>query len=358
EGYFTRIPTADYSPTWYAQRQPGGTMSAHCANTPALAYLDSLGRTFLSIDDNGPDAHGNPQKFPAHSQLDVQGNQLSVTDALGRTVMTYVYGMLKNKLQQSSMEGGKRWMLADVSAKALLIWNSRFYRFRQVYDTLERPLQMWVSLEGGKEVLLQFIIYGESISNAIASNLLGKTYQSFDQSGLVANSSYDFKGNLLSAVRRFAANYKVLSGQPCAVDWSAVANGTQPPDSQLETETLESSMTYDALNRPITWTSPDSSVILPVFNEANLLESLSVQLQGGTATTFITNLNYDAKGQRTLCQYGSGVQTTYTYDPETFRLTNFTTIRPTAGSTNGATDTLQDLNYYYDPVGNVIEVDD
>jgi hypothetical protein len=64
----------------------------------------------------------------------------------------------------------------------------------------------------------------------------------------------------------------------------------------------------------------------------------------------VTNVDYDAKGQRTRIDYGNGVKTTYTYDPLTFRLTHLQTLR-------GA-EQLQDLGYTYDPVGNITHIHD
>ena len=64
----------------------------------------------------------------------------------------------------------------------------------------------------------------------------------------------------------------------------------------------------------------------PTYNEANLLERMDVNLRGAASpTAFIINVNYNARGQRELIQYGNGASTQYTYDPLTFRLTRLTT---------------------------------
>ena len=70
-----------------------------------------------------------------------------------------------------------------------------------------------------------------------------------------------------------------------------------------------------------------------------------------TATPFVTNIDYDAKGQRTLIEYGNGVKTQYTYDEETFRLIRLRTVR-------GGQTPLQDLQYTYDPTGNITQIRD
>ncbi len=85
--FFQRLPDHDCSPTWYAQCAGGGlgpqeqdaaTKAAAHASTPAVDYVDTLGRTFLTIADNA--AAG---KYPTRLELDIEGNQRSVTDALG-----------------------------------------------------------------------------------------------------------------------------------------------------------------------------------------------------------------------------------------------------------------------------------
>jgi hypothetical protein len=63
-------------------------------------------------------------------------------------------------------------------------------------------------------------------------------------------------------------------------------------------------------------------------------------------------VDYNARGQRNQVVYGNGSQTSYTYDVESFRLTELKTTR---SSDNAA---LQDLTYAYDPVGNITSISD
>ena len=64
----------------------------------------------------------------------------------------------------------------------------------------------------------------------------------------------------------------------------------------------------------------------------------------------VTNINRNAKGQRTSIEYGNGVKTTYTYDKNTFRLTKLKTISKST--------ILQCYSYTYDPVGNIVHIQD
>jgi RHS repeat-associated protein len=366
--FFDRLPETDYLPTWYDLRiDPAKALeewpdvdregrvhpeNAHIrsaeasaakkaakhAGTPTVAHLDSLGRTFLTIADNG-DA-GN---YETRVELDIEGNQRSVMDARGRTVMTYDYDLLGGQIHQASMEAGDRWMLNDVMGKPIYGWDSRGHRLHHQYDAVRRPTQLSVNKDL-VERLAEQVIYGENQPNDTQLNLRGKAYQQLDGAGIVTNDHYDFKDNLLSARRQFLQNYKD------DVDWSR--------SPELESESFATSTTYDALNRPITLTTPDQSVIRPVYNEANLLNAVDANLQGKQEnnepiwTPFVKNIDYNEKGQREIIEYGNDARTNYTYDPKTFRLTHLSTTRTTDRTR------LQDLRYTYDPAGNITQISD
>lgn len=366
--FFERLPEIDYLPTWYdlridpakaleewpdvdreghahpenapirAAEASAAKKAAKHAGTPTVAHLDALGRTFLTIADNG-----DAGKYETRVELDIEGNQRSVIDALDRTVMSYDYDLLSGRIHQVSTDAGERWMLNDVMGKPIYGWDSRGHRLHHRYDAVRRATQLSVS-KNSVERLAEQVIYGEDQLNDTQLNLRGKAYQQLDGAGIVTNEIYDFKGNLLSARRQFLQNYKD------DVDWA------QSPE--LEDESFTSSTTYDALNRPVTLTTPDQSVIRPTYNEANLLNAVDANLQGQQEnnepiwTSFVKNIDYNEKSQRERIEYSNDAKTSYAYDPETFRLTHLLTTRVTDRAR------LQDLRYAYDPVGNITQISD
>ncbi|MDH6584479.1 RHS repeat-associated protein [Streptomyces sp. SAI-133] len=333
---------------WYEERADGSLgllardaarkAAAH-ADTPTQVWLDSLGRTFLSAAHNR--TAGIDEAYLTRTVLDVEGNERAVVDALGRDVMRYAYDMLSGRVRQSSMEAGERLLLNDVTGKPLYSWNSRRMRFRTEYDVLRRPIAVFVvgadSSDPGRELLCERTSYGEQAPGAVRLNLRTKVWRSFDSAGTVTNAAYDFKGNPLRSRRRLARQY----AQP--VDWSSPV--------RLEPESYPNDTRYDALNRPVALTTPDASVVRPGYNEANLLERVDVRLRGAReSTVFVADIDYNARGQRTLCLYGNGVRTDYTYDPRTFRLAALRSLR--------GHEALQDLRYTHDPAGNVTHIED
>ncbi|MER2603014.1 MAG: SpvB/TcaC N-terminal domain-containing protein, partial [Candidatus Competibacter phosphatis] len=341
--YF-KTQLADWQ-TWHTQRigkptadpeHDAAQKAAAHAGTPTTAYFDTLGRTFLTIANNGKDAHGNEQKYCTRVELDIEGNQREVIDAKDRVVMRYAYDLLGNRIHQASMEAGERWMLNDVAGKPIRAWDSRGFIRRMTYDELRRPAGLYVT-ENDAERLAERTVYGEGQGDS--KNHRTRVYQVYDGAGIVTHVAYDFKGNLRESQRQLLQDYKQ------AVDWTQ--------NLTLEAALLESQTTYDALNRPLTVTSPDGSVYRPIFNKANLLDKVDVKLHGALkATPFVTNIDYDAKGQRTHIDYGNGASTFYDYDPRTFRLIHLRTVRAADNAK------LQDLSYAYDPAGNITHIRD
>jgi len=213
--FFCRLNEDDYLPTWHQSRINGelgeaenqaAAKAAKHANTPTVAYFDTLGRIFLTIADNGLAEDGTEQKYPTRVKLDIEGNQRKVIDAKGRTVMTYDYDMLGNVIHTESMDAGKRWMLNNVAGNPIRLWDSRNHAISYIYDALQRPTHVFVSTGSGPAVLAERMVYGEGHPSAEILNLRGNIYQQYDGAGVVTNEEFDFKGNLLRSTRTLARN--------------------------------------------------------------------------------------------------------------------------------------------------------
>jgi RHS repeat-associated protein len=274
-------------------------------------------------------------------------------DALGRTCAESTYSTGGQSIRSSHIDSGEGFAFTDVRGTPLYAWDTAGQRVRTEFDALRRPSHVWVKKGNDPEWLSQRMIYGEAAANPEDSNLRGKTLLHFDGAGLAVTDSYDFKGNLLSSKRRLATTY---DAEP---SWTALAGLTVTSDllsaasALLEGETFATSTAYDALNRPTSMTQPDSSVILPSYNEAGLLDGVDVKIRdASTATTFVENIDYDSKGRRERIEYGNGTATAYDYDPLTYRLTRLKTTRASDSTI------LQNLFYTYDSAGNIVAIAD
>jgi RHS repeat-associated protein len=335
--------------TWYAARvggalgadeQRAAEQAARHAGTPATDWLDPLGRMFLSQAHNRVPRDGAlaDERYRTRIRLDVESNIRATVDARGRTVQRYGYDMLANRLAQLGMETGQSRYLPDVVGKPRHTWNARGFRIDTEYDAAHRPVRTRVS--GGElagVVLRQRTDYGETEPDAPARNLRTRVARQYDAAGVVSHAAYDFKGNLLESTRALAADYR------STVDWAG--------EVALEERVFTGRTRFDALNRPTGVTTPDGSEVRPTYNEANLLDRLDLFAPGSDQPTpLVTNLEYNARGQRTLLEHGNGVRTSYGYQAATFRLNRLRSRR--------GTDRLQDLAYTYDPVGNITSLHD
>jgi RHS repeat-associated protein len=340
-------------------------------DTPTRVWSDPLGRPFVTVADNGKDSANIPQLYRTRRMLDIEGNERTIVDPLGRDAMTYDYDLLSTWIIRTSIDAGSRWQLNDVAGKPIRLWDSLGNEVRITYDALRRPTETFLRPSTGIELLVTRTVYGEGHPQSVALNLRGQVFLQVDGVGLIANlgpnpatgaqEAYDFKGNRLRSSRRLARVYQRTPS------WSAVATslgGTplNPPAIEaaisplLEADVFRTSTTYDALNRPVTFTTPDASVAKLGYNQTTLLETVDVALRGAaTATSFVGDIDYNAKRQRTLILYGNGASTTYEYDKLTFQLTKLTTTR-TGFSANQRT--VQALTHTYDPAGNITHIQD
>ena len=237
------------------------------------------------------------------------------------------------------MEAGERWVLNDVLGKGIFAWDSRAQRFRTTYDALRRPVSVFLTVAGSAEQLITKTIYGETRTGPESTNARERVFKIFDQAGVVTNDAYDFKGNLLLSSRQLVKEYKSI------VDWSA--------SPALETETFTGTSKFDALNRAVIAIAPDGSIYRNDYNEANLLARIDVNVKGSpTSTPFVTNIDYNARADRTRIDYGNGASTFYEYDPLTLHLTRLKTVRSSDQTL------LQDLIYTFDPANNITHTRD
>jgi RHS repeat-associated protein len=327
-------------------------LAAKHADTPGVIHFDSLGRPIYAISD-----YGGGKKAAVRSESDLTGRFSKLFDQEQREAASGFVGMAGTPIVGESAEKGRRWTFQNVLGALVKTWDEHGRQFRAEYDTLHRPVSTFVQEAGQDEILFNYVVYGDRLANAEQLNLLGTAHRIFDQAGMVRVPELDFKGNPKSVERVLAKDYKnnldwsALPGQPDVAAIQAAA------DPALETaDVFTASSQYDALNRPTQVTLPDGTVILPKYNEANFLASLRAQIRGqGNFIEFLKKQDYDAKGQRQFAQYGNEAFTRYFYDPNTFRLTNLLTYK---SGTDSQAQSLQNLSYTYDPVGNITQIRD
>lgn len=335
--------------------------------TPASAIMDGLGRVICQVERNGDVA--DQDWHVTRSSYDMRGNLLEVTDALGRPAFEYRYDLLNNSLQTRNIDAGLRTSVLDAAGNLVEYRDSKGSVTLRQYDDLNRLTHLWARNDVASSLTLrERLVYGdgsdrdqpesERAANRSA-NRLGELSLHYDEAGLQRLERYDFKGNIEETARRVVSDTAIAGGWIAA--WAATG-----AESALEGTEYVTSTQYDALNRPVNVTYPEDvngqrAVLTPRYNRAGALEA--VELDG---EPYVTQIAYNAKGQRLLVAYGNRVMTRYAYDPRTFRLARLRSERcadaappdDTWRGTGGAEGLFQDFAYTYDLAGNILSIED
>ncbi len=118
-------------------------------------------------------------------------------------------------------------------------------------------------------------------------------------------------------------------------------------DDTQEAHTFTTSFTYDGLGRVNQLAYPDGEVLSHGYDSGGLLNSISGS-KAGIDYGYVDRLEYDEFFDRKLQRTGNGVETEYGFDAETRWLSRQVTNTPVRE--------VQDLNYTYDLVGNILQL--
>ena len=373
--YFHELNHEEYLPTWYELRldpdkakekwpdfgengtsipendnirkkeKSAAEKAAKHAATPSTAYLDVLGRPFLTVTDNGKDQDGKDLFYETRVKLDIEGNDLIIQDSFKRDAFEHDFDIAGRKLHINSIDAGSKIIFPNAANNPVYAWDASGHEIHTEYDKLQRPEKVWVTYNGNRR-LVNKTIYGDDLPDSERLHRVGRIYKQYDEAGLLT-FDYDFKGNPVIKTRKIIEDSNNISdfnnegNLIFKLDWSTHDDNILDNSREFTTE-----QEFDALNRVIRIKYPDDTQVKYKYNEANFLECIKVD-----GEDYVRNINYNEKGQRMLIRYGNDVKTEYDYDPETFRLTNLWT------KTNDD-KFIQDLAYYYDTAGNITSIVD
>jgi RHS repeat-associated protein len=324
-------------------------------DTPGIKILDNMARAFCAIEVNLEQGSSEKIYLPTHTRLDIEGNPLEMTDPrlarLNPPVpnLTHVFDMSGDILYSKSVDAGTNLGLKNIFGEDL--WNLSPMNYCQLtgYDALQRIESVRVKKITGDEPiedyadfnLVEKYSYGETVARAEDYNLRGQVFRVKDLSGVVTNSQYSMQAQIQETSRQFALDYKD------AIDWNQEVG--------LEQESYLTQFSYDALKRIISETTPDGSVCINSYNRTGQLFSVEVRHKDGTTQPVVEHIEYDANNHRTEIKYGNQVTTVYTYEDTTLRLTGIKSTGIREGQENPV---IQDIEYTYDPVGNITHIID
>ena len=242
----------------------------------------------------------------------------------------------------NSVDAGWRVALLGEAGQPIHNWDGWGSQRWMRYDAQLRPVTVFEQPLGGEAVCAERLSYGASDPSFAERNQCGQLIRHDDPAGTQLFTEFGLSGAALEQTWHFL---KALA----LSDWPEPV-----ADRDLLLEPGEGAISrshFNALGEAIEQT--DAKGHRQLFNQTldGQLHAVSLQLNGtSTPKTLVSAIDYNAHGQTEQEVAGNGVITTLEYDAQDGRLTRLQARRCNAA--------LQDLRYAYDPLGNVLSIED
>ena len=325
----------------------GGFVDLNHTKTPSKQFLDTLGRPFKTEVKNYTPG-GTTQTYTSSVEMDVIGNVLRTIDAKGQIALAEKFDRAGRPVKSVSNDAGTSFGLPAMDGQPRIGHLANGHRIEQDYDDLRRPTSFWVTTPNGDNYIREAIVYNEDAPSPL-DNGAGQPWRVFDPCGWVETPAYDYKGVPISTTRHVLTQFMEASGPDDFTAWDQfdLASASLPNSEAFTTFAI-----MDALGRPVSATAPDGSTQSFGYDEGGGLIKVDLDSLPGASGTrnIVSHIQYDPQGRREQIDYGNTASTTYSYDPITFRLKDLKTKR--------GSSVLQHMTYEYDPIGNIIRIDD
>jgi insecticidal toxin complex protein TccC len=329
------------------------TNSIH-THTPVLTVIDPRGLAVRSVaycrsvETVQPEERINRSAYDAMGRLIEQWDPrlwtLSAEDDATPANLTNGYSLSGKVLGSISVDAGKRVNLFGDGDQLVQTWDSRGSERRVEYDDLLRPLAIFEQGEGEAARCTERYGYADASASFAAHNQCGQLIRHDDPAGTLTVDDYALTGGVLEQTQRFLSSLE-------SPDWPP---GLPERDALLEpvAQAATTATYFNPLGDVLEQTDAKGNRQLFDYTFDGQLLASHLQLSGqATPQTLVSAIAYSAYGQVEQETAGNGVVSTLTYRPEDGRLMRLQ-------ARHGTEAALQDLRYAYDPVGNVLSIED
>ena len=240
------------------------------------------------------------------------------------------------ELFSDSVDAGWRAQLICESGECDRRWDAKGQGQRFQYDDSRRLLAVFES-DGVNETCAERLDYGDSTT--VSGNQCGQLIRHDDPVGSLLNAQFGLSGEVVRQSRRLLNDLEIP-------DWPVALNER---DALLEAgEGAVTGWRFGPLGDALEQTDAMGNVQFFTQTLYGQLERTVLRLNGRSAQTLVSDIRYDAQQRIESETLGNGVITALDYDPIDGRLIQ---LRADHGR-------LQNLHYAYDPVGNVVSIED
>lgn len=320
------------------------------SHTPQLAVIDSRGLPVRQIaywrQDAGEliaQAWVNRTVFDPAGRAIAQWDPRLFQDASAPANLSTLHGLSGVELCTRSVDAGWRVNLLGETGAPMQSWDGRGSRRSWEYDDQLRPLAVFEQAAVGEASCTERMVYGVGSQAFADHNQCGQLIRHDDPAGTCHFSEFGLTGALLDQQQHFL---QALDSP----DWPLPVNER---DALLEPGAgAHSAFHFNPLGELLEQTDAQG-------NRQRFNQTVDGQLRDAwlhlnhapQAQRLVSGMDYNAQGQIERQAAGNGVISQWDYCTKDGRL-----VRLHAKRANG--EPLQDLNYGYDPVGNILSIED
>ena len=291
------------------------------SRTPNLTVIDSRGLPIRQVAYLRKVVNGPVETLITRQQHDAAGRLFEQSDPRLFGVvpnLATVYRLSGEPLKVDSVDAGWRLSLAGLAGEALQRWDQRGSHWRTTYDPQLRPLV----IEEIDTPNVETFTYADASADP-AFNRRGQLTAQLDRSGTLSFDSYSLLGQPLREIRTLA------EGKP-----------------------YRSSRIYGPLGTVLSQTDAGDHQQQSRYDVAGQLRQVQLRIKDGLSwESVLKDAQYNAASQIIEQRAGNDVLSTWTYDPADGRLSM-------QRAQKNAAPALQNLEYFYDRVGNITRIED
>lgn len=315
--------------------------------TPNCIAIDGRGMpvrriTYWRQDLSEPETRVTIQQHDAAGRLVAQQDPRLLADASAPANLVSIYSLSGKVLSTVSVDAGWRVGLSGEAGQALSGWDGRGSQRSTEYDDQVRPIAVFEQAIDDGLLCTERFAYGGGDPAFSAGNQCGQLIRHDDPAGTQLFEEFGLAGEVLQQTRHFLQTLE-------SPDW---------PEPISERDTLlepgagfTARARFNPLGEAIEQTDAKGNRQMISHTVDGLLHEVRLQLAKDVAPkVLVSAIQYNAHGQTEQETAGNGVITSLEYAAEDGRLTRLQAKR--------GNDTLQDLRYGYDPVGNVLSIED
>ncbi len=315
--------------------------------TPKCTAIDSRGlvvrqSAYWRQDLSKHEARKTVRQLDAAGRLTAQQDPRLMTDPAAPANLVSTYSLSGKVLSTVSVDAGWRVDLFGAAGQSIWGCDAKGSQRQAGYDNLLRPIAVFERAIDDALLCTERYEYGWADTAFSERNQCGQLIRHDESAGVLQFEQFGLAGEVLMFTRHFLLALEVP-------DWP---EPVPERDTLLEPGTEATSRSrFNALSEVIEQTDARGNRQFFSQTLAGRLREVRLQLAKDTAAkTLVSAIRYNAHGQTEQETAGNGVITSLEYAAQTGRLTRLQAKR--------GNDALQDLRYDYDPVGNVLSIED